>query len=67
MLPYFGYSRQDRKDQPRVSIAAVMMAHLLEATGVDRVLTMDLHAAQIQGFSTIPVDHLYGSTVFERS
>ena len=65
VLPYFGYARQDRKDQPRVSIAASMIAHLLEQTGVDRVLTMDLHAAQIQGFFTIPVDHLYGSTVFE--
>jgi len=66
VIPYFGYARQDRKDQPRVSIAASMIAHLLEQTGVDRVLTMDLHAAQIQGFFTIPVDHLYGSAVFER-
>ena len=67
VIPYFGYARQDRKDQPRVSIAASMIAHLLENTGVDRVLTMDLHAAQIQGFFTIPVDHLYGSTVFEKT
>ena len=67
VMPYFGYARQDRKDQPRVSIAASMIAHLLEQTGVDRVLTMDLHAAQIQGFFTIPVDHLYGSTVFEKT
>ncbi len=67
VIPYFGYARQDRKDQPRVSIAASMIAHLLEQTGVDRVLTMDLHAAQIQGFFSIPVDHLYGSTVFEQT
>ncbi len=67
VVPYFGYARQDRKDQPRVSIAASMIAHLLEQTGVDRVLTMDLHAAQIQGFFSIPVDHLYGSTVFEKT
>lgn len=65
VIPYFGYARQDRKDQPRVSIAASMIAHLLEQTGVDRVLTMDLHAAQIQGFFSVPVDHLYGSAVFE--
>jgi ribose-phosphate pyrophosphokinase len=65
VIPYFGYARQDRKDQPRVSIAARMMAHMLEQAGVGRVLTMDLHAAQIQGFFDIPVDHLYGSAVFE--
>ena len=65
VLPYFGYARQDRKDQPRVSIAASLIAHLLEQSGVHRVLTMDLHAAQIQGFFTIPVDHLYGSSVVE--
>lgn len=66
VIPYFGYSRQDRKDQPRVSIAARMLAQMLEQAGVDRVLTMDLHAAQIQGFFDIPVDHLYGSAVFEQ-
>jgi ribose-phosphate pyrophosphokinase len=65
VIPYFGYARQDRKDQPRVSIAASMIANMLEQAGVDRVLTMDLHAAQIQGFFNIPVDHLYGSAVFE--
>ena len=65
VIPYFGYARQDRKDQPRVSIAAKMIARMLEEAGVDRVLTMDLHAAQIQGFFDIPVDHLYGSAVFE--
>ena len=65
VLPYFGYARQDRKDQPRVSIAARMIAKMLQDAGVDRVLTMDLHAAQIQGFFDIPVDHLYGSAVFE--
>lgn len=65
VIPYFGYARQDRKDQPRVSIAARMIATMLEEGGVDRVLTMDLHAAQIQGFFDIPVDHLYGSAVFE--
>ncbi len=66
VIPYFGYARQDRKDQPRVSIAARMIARMLEQAGVDRVLTMDLHAAQIQGFFDIPVDHLYGSVVFEQ-
>ncbi len=66
VIPYFGYARQDRKDQPRVSIAASMIAKMLQDAGVDRVLTMDLHAAQIQGFFDIPVDHLYGSAVFEK-
>ena len=66
VIPYFGYARQDRKDQPRVSIAARMIAQMLEQAGVSRVLTMDLHAAQIQGFFDIPVDHLYGSAVFEQ-
>ena len=65
VIPYFGYARQDRKDQPRVSIAARMLAQMLEGAGVQRVLTMDLHAAQIQGFFDVPVDHLYGSAVFE--
>ena len=64
VIPYFGYSRQDRKDQPRVSITAKLMANLLTHAGADRVVTMDLHAAQIQGFFDIPVDHLYGSSVF---
>jgi len=64
VIPYFGYARQERKDQPRVSIAAKLMANLLTTAGVDRVLTMDLHASQIQGFFDVPVDHLYGSAVF---
>lgn len=64
VIPYFGYARQDRKDQPRVSISAKLIANLLEKSGADRVITMDLHAAQIQGFFDIPVDHLYGSAVF---
>ncbi len=64
VMPYFGYARQDRKDQPRVSIAAKLMAEMLVQAGADRVLTMDLHAPQIQGFFDIPVDHLYGSAVF---
>jgi ribose-phosphate pyrophosphokinase len=64
VIPYFGYARQDRKDQPRVSISAKLIANLLEKAGADRVITMDLHAAQIQGFFDIPVDHLYGSAVF---
>ncbi len=63
VIPYFGYARQDRKDQPRVSITARLMANLLERAGADRVITMDLHASQIQGFFDIPVDHLYGSAV----
>ncbi len=65
VIPYFGYARQDRKDQPRVPITARLMANMLTTAGVDRVLTMDLHASQIQGFFDIPVDHLYGSAVFE--
>lgn len=64
VLPYFGYARQERKDQPRVSIAAKLMADMLVTAGVDRVLTMDLHASQIQGFFDVPVDHLYASVVF---
>ena len=63
VMPYFGYARQERKDQPRVSIAAKLMANMLTTAGVDRVLTMDLHAPQIQGFFDVPVDHLYGSAV----
>jgi len=64
VIPYFGYARQDRKDRPRTSIGAKLMANLLIAAGVDRVITMDLHADQIQGFFEIPVDHLYSSNVF---
>lgn len=64
VIPYFGWARQDRKDKPRVSIAAKLVADLLSAAGVDRVITMDLHADQIQGFFNVPVDHLYGSSVF---
>lgn len=64
VIPYFGYARQDRKDQPRVAIGAKVMANMLTTAGVDRILTMDLHAPQIQGFFDIPVDHLYGSAVF---
>ncbi len=64
VIPYFGYSRQDRKDQPRVSITAKLVANLITVAGADRVVTMDLHAAQIQGFFDIPFDHLYGSSIF---
>jgi|JI6StandDraft_1071083.scaffolds.fasta_scaffold25790_3 ribose-phosphate pyrophosphokinase len=64
VIPYFGYARQDRKDRPRVAIAAKLVANLLTAAGVDRVMTMDLHAAQIQGFFDIPVDHLNSSAIF---
>ncbi|MDE5929980.1 MAG: ribose-phosphate pyrophosphokinase, partial [Muribaculaceae bacterium] len=64
VVPYFGWARQDRKDKPRVSIAAKLVSNLLTAAGVDRVITMDLHADQIQGFFDVPVDHLYASSVF---
>lgn len=64
VIPYFGFARQDRKDKNRVSIGAKMIANLLQAAGVDRVMTMDLHAGQIQGFFDVPVDHLYASSVF---
>ncbi len=64
VLPYFGYARQDRKDQPRVSITAKLIANLITVAGANRVLTMDLHASQIQGFFDIPFDHLYGSSIF---
>jgi len=64
VIPYFGYARQDRKDQPRVSITAKLVANLLTTAGADRVITMDLHAPQIQGFFDIPLDHLYSSAVF---
>ncbi|HKW85734.1 MAG TPA: ribose-phosphate pyrophosphokinase [Nitrospiraceae bacterium] len=63
VIPYFGYARQDRKDQPRVPISAKLMADLITTSGADRVLTMDLHAGQIQGFFNIPVDHLYATPV----
>ena len=63
VIPFFGYARQDRKDQPRVPITAKLVANLLLASGVDRVLTMDLHAQQVQGFFDIPVDHLYSLPV----
>ncbi|MEO9477746.1 MAG: ribose-phosphate pyrophosphokinase [Cyclobacteriaceae bacterium] len=64
VIPYFGYARQDRKDKPRVAIAAKLMANLLSAAGASRVMTMDLHAGQIQGFFDIPVDHLDGTAIF---
>ena len=64
MLPYYGYGRQDRKDKPRVPISAKLVADLLSTAGTDRVLTVDLHAAQIQGFFDIPVDHLFAAPVF---
>ncbi|MDB4710921.1 ribose-phosphate pyrophosphokinase [Flavobacteriales bacterium] len=64
VIPYFGWARQDRKDQPRVAIGAKLIANLLEAAGVDRIMTMDLHADQIQGFFEVPVDHLFASTLF---
>jgi len=64
VMPYFGYARQDRKDQPRVSITAKLVANLLTKAGADRIITMDLHAPQIQGFFDIPVDHLYSSAVY---
>ena len=64
VLPYFGFARQDRKDQPRVSIGAKLVADMLTTAGVDRVITMDLHADQIQGFFNLPVDHLYASSIF---
>src|SRR5947207_9849655 len=63
VIPFFGYARQDRKDKPRVPITAKLVANLLNAAGVNRVLTMDLHAQQVQGFFDIPVDHLYSMPV----
>jgi ribose-phosphate pyrophosphokinase len=63
VIPYYGYARQDRKDKPRVPISAKLVANMLSASGVDRVLTMDLHKAQIQGFFDIPVDHLFAAPV----
>lgn len=64
VIPYFGFARQDRKDQPRVPIGSKLVANMLAAAGVSRVMTMDLHADQIQGFFEVPVDHLYASAVF---
>jgi ribose-phosphate pyrophosphokinase len=64
VIPYFGWARQDRKDKPRVSIGAKLVADLLSVAGIDRLITMDLHADQIQGFFNIPVDHLYASGIF---
>jgi ribose-phosphate pyrophosphokinase len=63
-MPYFGWARQDRKDKPRVPIAAKLVAKMLEAAGATRIITMDLHADQIQGFFEKPVDHLFASTIF---
>ncbi len=64
VIPYFGYARQDRKDQPRVAITAKLVADIISTAGADRVITMDLHAAQIQGFFDIPLDHLYASPIY---
>jgi ribose-phosphate pyrophosphokinase len=64
VVPYFGYARQDRKDKPRVAIAAKLMANLITASGADRLMTSDLHADQIQGFFDIPVDHFDGTSIF---
>lgn len=64
VIPYFGYARQDRKDKPRVPISAKMIANLLQAAGADRIMTMDFHADQIQGFFDIPVDHLKSNAIF---
>ena len=64
VIPYYGYARQDRKDQPRVAVTAKLVADILTKAGADRVITMDLHAAQIQGFFNIPLDHLYASPIY---
>ena len=64
VIPYFGFARQDRKDKPRVAIGAKLIANLIQNAGADRIITMDLHADQIQGFFDIPVDHLYSSSIF---
>ncbi|PCH86325.1 MAG: ribose-phosphate pyrophosphokinase [Flavobacteriales bacterium] len=64
VLPYFGFARQDRKDNPRVAIGAKLIANLLEASGITRIMTMDLHSDQIQGFFDVPVDHLFASAIF---
>ena len=65
VIPYFGYGRQDRKDKPRVPISSRVMVDLITATGADRIITMDLHSTQIQGFATIPFDHLYSRMVLQ--
>lgn len=67
VIPYYGYARQDRKDQPRVSVTAKLIANLLTRSGADRVITIDLHSSQIQGFFDIPLDHLYASPVLLRA
>ncbi|GAB1371359.1 ribose-phosphate diphosphokinase [Candidatus Kapaibacterium sp.] len=67
VIPYYGYARQDRKDQPRVSVTAKLIANLITRAGADRVITVDLHSSQIQGFFDIPLDHLYASPVLLRS
>ncbi len=64
VIPYFGYARQDRKDQPRVAISAKLMANMVSMAGADRVLAMDFHQHQLQGFFDLPVDHLYAAPVF---
>ena len=64
VIPYFGWARQDRKDKPRVAIGAKLVANLLQVAGATRIMTMDLHADQIQGFFEKPVDHLFASTIF---
>ena len=64
VIPYFGWARQDRKDKPRVSIGAKLVADILGVTGIDRLITLDLHADQEQGFFNVPVDHLYASSIF---
>ena len=64
VIPYFGYARQDRKDKPRVPISAKLIANLIEAAGANRIMTMDLHADQIQGFFDIPLDHLKSNAIF---
>lgn len=66
VIPYFGWARQDRKDKPRVSIGAKLIADMLAAAGINRLITMDLHADQIQGFFDVPVDHLYASAIFTK-
>ena len=66
VIPYFGWARQDRKDKPRTAIGAKLVADMLGVAGIDRLMTMDLHADQIQGFFDVPVDHLYGSLVLMR-
>ncbi|MCX7697417.1 MAG: ribose-phosphate pyrophosphokinase [Bacteroidales bacterium] len=64
VVPYYGFARQDRKDKPRVAIGAKMVATMLQAVGIDRLITIDLHSDQIQGFFEVPVDHLFGSSIF---